>query len=44
MVSYYKDKGDPLGRSNYRGIKLLVNGLKLYKRVLDSRLIEIGSV
>merc|ERR1712035_153140 len=36
IVNVYKGKGDALERGNYRGIKLLDQGMKVSKRVLDS--------
>ncbi len=37
-VPIYKGKGNPVECSNYRGIRLLEHGMKLYERVLEKRL------
>ena len=36
IVSPYKVKGDALSRDNYRGLKFLIQVMKIIKRVLDS--------
>ena len=36
IVNVYKGKGDALERGNYRGIKLLDQGMKVLERVLES--------
>ena len=38
LVPLYKNKGDPLVCGSYRGIKLLEQSMKLYERVLESRI------
>jgi exonuclease III len=38
ITPLYKRKGDPLNCNNYRGIKLLSHSLKLWERVIESRL------
>ena len=38
ITPIYKQKGDPLECNNFRGIKLLSHTLKLWERVLESRL------
>jgi hypothetical protein len=43
-VSIYKRKGDVLLCQNYRGIKLLAHTMKLFERILDSRLRKECSV
>ena len=40
IVTIYKQKGDALECGNYRGIKLLEVALKLYERVIESRIRE----
>ena len=41
ITPLYKQKGDPLNCSNYRGIKLLSHCLKLWERIVESRLRSI---
>ena len=41
LVPIYKQKGDILECNNYRGIKLMEHGIKIYERVLDKRLREV---
>ena len=38
ITPIYKHKGDPLECNNFRGIKRLSHTLKLWERVLESRL------
>ena len=38
ITPIYKQKGDPLECNNFRGIKLLSHTLKLWERVVESRL------
>ena len=38
MIPIYKAKGNVLDCGNYRGIKLLEHGLKVYERIIDKRL------
>ena len=40
----YKQKGDPLNCSNYRGIKLLSHCLKLWERVIEARLRDMTKI
>ena len=40
LVPIYKQKGDTMDCSNYRGIKLLEHGMKVYERVIDKKLRE----
>ena len=35
IVNCFKGKGDALVRGNYRGLKLLDQGMKLFERVLE---------
>ena len=44
ITPLYKQKGDPLNCSNYRGIKLLSHCLKLYERVIEARLREMSKI
>ena len=39
-----KGKRDPLNPNSDRGIKLLGNAFKLYKKILDERLHEVGDI
>ncbi|XGW13282.1 hypothetical protein V3C99_013707 [Haemonchus contortus] len=38
IVPIFKRKGDPMDCSNYRGIRLTAHTMKLYERMVDSRL------
>ena len=38
IVQIYKQKGDSLEYGNYRGTKLMEHAMKIFERVLDSRL------
>lgn len=38
IITIYKQKGDALECGNYRGIKLLEIGLKVYERVIEGRI------
>ena len=40
----YKDKGDHMNCSNYRGIKLLSHTMKLWERIIDQSLKDIVSI
>ncbi|XP_046862565.1 uncharacterized protein LOC124456072 [Xenia sp. Carnegie-2017] len=44
IVPIYKQKSDPLSCGNYRGIKLLCHSMKLFERVIEARLREIGKI
>jgi hypothetical protein len=44
ITPLYKQKGDPLNCSNYRGIKLLSHCLKLWERVIEARLREMTTI
>ena len=41
ITPIYKQKGDPLECNNFRGIKLLNHTLRLWERVVESRLRKI---
>ena len=41
ITPIYKDKGDHMNCSNYRGIKLLSHTMKLWERIIDQRLRDI---
>jgi hypothetical protein len=38
ITTLYKGKGDPMSCGSYRGIKLLEHGLKIFERIMDSRI------
>ena len=40
----YEQKGDPLECNNFRGIKLLSHTLKLWERVVESRLRKMMNI
>ena len=45
-IPIYKRKGDAMDCGNYRGVKLLEHGMKVYESVLEKRLrkiVDIGS-
>ena len=44
ITPIYKDKGDHMNCSNYRGIKLLSHIMKLWERIIDQRLRDIVSI
>ena len=44
MLPIYKGKGSVLECGNYRGIKLLEHGLKIYERILDKRLRRVVKI
>ena len=44
IVTIYKEKVNPLKFENYRGMKLLVHGLKIMEKVLDKRLRKIINI
>ena len=41
MINVYKGKGDALECGSYRGIKLLEHAMKVFERVVESRLRQI---
>ena len=38
LIPIFKNKGNTAECGNYRGIKLLEHGMKMYERILDKRL------
>jgi tryptophan 2,3-dioxygenase len=44
FVPIYKQKGDPLECGNFRGIKLLEHGMKMFEKVLERRLRKLITV
>ena len=44
ITPIYKDKGDHMNCSNYRGIKLLSHTMKLWERIIDQRLRDIVTI
>ena len=44
ITPIYKQKGDPLECNNFRGIKLLSHTLKLWERVVESRLRKMVNI
>ena len=44
IVPIYKQKGDPLSCGNFRGIKLLEHGMKLFEKILERRLRKLITV
>ena len=44
ITPLYKQKGDPLNCSNYRGIKQLSYCLKLWERVIEARLRDMTNI
>ena len=44
ITPLYKQKGDPLNCSNYRGIKLLSHCLKLWEQVIEARIREMSKI
>ena len=44
LVTIYKEKGDSIECSNYRGIKLLEHGLKVLEKMLDKRLRQMITI
>ena len=44
ITPIYKDKGDNMNCSNYRGIKLLSHTMKLWERIIDQRLRDIVTI
>ncbi|VDO98113.1 unnamed protein product [Heligmosomoides polygyrus] len=43
IVPTFKQKGDAFECSNYRGFKLISHTMKIYERLVDSRLREMGT-
>ncbi|VDP10891.1 unnamed protein product [Heligmosomoides polygyrus] len=44
IVPIFKQKGDASECSNYQGIKLISHTMKIYKRLVDSRLREMVTI
>ena len=44
VTPIYKDKGDHMNCSNYKGIKLLSHTMKLWDRIIDQRLRDIVTI
>ena len=44
MVPIFKGKGDVLECNNYRGIKLMSHTMKLWERIIETRLREITNI
>ena len=44
IIHIYKQKGDPLECNNFRGINLLSHTLKLWERVVESRLRKMVNI
>ena len=44
ITPIYKDKGDHMNCSNYRGIKLLSHTMKLWECIIDQRLRDIVTI
>ena len=44
IIPIYKQKGDPLECNNFRGITLLSHTLKLWERVVESRLRKMVNI
>ena len=44
ITPIYKDKGDHMNCSNYRGIKLLSHTMKFWERIIDQRLRDIVTI
>ena len=44
IVPIYKQKGEPLECGNFRGIKLLEHGLKMFEKILEHRLRKLITV
>jgi hypothetical protein len=44
LVSIYKGKGDAMECGSYRGVKLLEHPMKVFERVIESRVRSIGEI
>ena len=44
IVPIYKQKGDPLECGNFRGIKLLEHGMKMFEKIVERRLRKLITV
>ena len=44
IVPIYKQKGDPMECGNFRGIKLLEHGMKMFEKILERRLRKLITV
>ena len=44
IIPIYKQNGDPLECGNFRGIKLLEHGMKMFEKVRERRLIKLITV
>ena len=44
IVPISKQKGDPLECGNFRGIKLLEHGMKMFEKILERRLITVNNI
>ena len=47
MISFYKGKGSPLERGNYRGLKLIEHPMKVLERIVETQIrnsVEIDSM
>ena len=44
FVPIYKQKGDPLECGNFRGIKLLEHGMKMFEKIPERRLKTLNTV
>ena len=43
-IALYKGKGDPLECCNHRGLRLLEHGMKIWEKILDTRLRRIVNI
>ena len=44
IVPIYKQKGDPLECGNFRGIKLLEHGMKMFQKILERKIRKLITV
>ena len=44
IVPIYKQKGDPLEWGNFRGVKLLEHGMKMFEKIVERRLRKLITV
>ena len=44
IVPIYKQKGDPLECGNFRGIKLLEHGMKMFEKILERKIRKLITV